>query len=139
MIIKLRGHHLLCTPRFIGKGYSEDFVKRMGELVTRLDLPNYKDEEIIRNLSNNMDEEDKFMIICGSDYACEKCPNKIGEDQCELSTTDVLNKDKKAIQAAGLIENEVYSIDEIKKAISKITKKDFLEICSGCRWFDICK
>lgn len=139
MIIKLRGHHLLCAPRFVGKGYSDSFVKRMGELVTRMKLPNYEDEETIGKLSKDIDEEDKFMIICGSDYACEMCPNKRQENQCALSTTDVLNKDYKAILAANLTKDTVYSIDEIKTAIEKIDRKDFLDICTGCRWFDICK
>lgn len=186
-IIILRGHHLLCAPRFIGEGYSEDFILRMGEVVTKLGLPNYcnknmkntyvdeykdiyveeykdtyvdKDKTIYADTHIDeykdicadiyLDEykdtyEDTYKeiyrvkIICGSDYVCEKCPNKLPDGGCELSTQDVYNKDKKAIMAAGLIENMEYSVEEIRQAISKFSREDFVNICSGCRWFHICE
>ena len=36
MGIKLRPHHLLCTQGYSGKGYSEEFVEHMNEVVAML-------------------------------------------------------------------------------------------------------
>lgn len=35
-LIHLRPHHLLCLQAFRGKGYSEDFVKKMTEVLNKL-------------------------------------------------------------------------------------------------------
>lgn len=81
-MIELRGHHLLCTSLFQGSGYSEEFVKRMTEVVEKC-IP---DEEI--------------RLITGMDHVCEKCPNKQEDNTCRLGNRDVLMKDEKTLEYA---------------------------------------
>ena len=62
-IIKLRPHHLLCTQGYSGKGYSENFVKNMDKVVSRL----------------RTDKNAQVQIVFDTDCLCQECPSKIGE------------------------------------------------------------
>lgn len=88
-MIELRGHHLLCTSLFQGSGYSEEFVKRMTEVVEKC-IPN---EEI--------------RLITGMDHVCEKCPNKQEDNTCRLGNRDVLMKDEKTLEYAGFAQGQI--------------------------------
>ena len=88
-MIELRGHHLLCTSLFQGSGYSEEFVKRMTEVVEKC-IPN---EEI--------------RLITGMDHVCEKCPNKQEDNTCRLGNRDVLMKDEKTLEYAGFAKGQI--------------------------------
>ena len=130
-ILTLRGHHLLCSRLFSGHGYSETFAKRMGEVVSRTGLKNYKPPVAYERVK-------KVRLICNHDYVCQKCPNLVNENtraNCNLGDEDVINKDKKTLEYAGLKENSIYTLEEIEKGVGKITKEQFMEICGTCRWF----
>lgn len=130
-ILTLRGHHLLCSRLFSGHGYSEAFAKRMGEVVSRTGLKNYKSPISYERVK-------KVRLICNHDYVCQKCPNLVNENtraNCILGDKDVINKDKKTLEYAGLKENSIYTLEEIEKGVGKITKEQFMEICDTCRWF----
>lgn len=130
-ILTLRGHHLLCSRLFSGYGYSEDFVRRMGEVVSRTGLKNYK-------VPIEYDKVEKVRLICSHDYVCQKCPNMINENTrvfCDLGDEDVRSKDKKTLEYAGLKENHIYTLEEIESGVEKITEEQFAEICGTCRWF----
>lgn len=159
--IVLRGHHLLCTRLFIGNGYDEEFAKRMGEVVTKMELDNFSDE-------NKYEKTDMITLVCKSDYVCEKCPNRVEniknnieknnkrenhkneilkeneesskernilkEYKCKLGDKDVLQKDRLVLKYLGLEENKSYTLDEIKGLVRNIKREQFEEICGGCRW-----
>lgn len=130
-ILTLRGHHLLCSRLFSGHGYNEDFAMRMGEVVSRTGLENYKP-----TVTYEMAE--KVRLICRNDYVCEKCPNLISENTealCNLGDDDVKNKDRKTLEYAGLKENNIYTLGELQEGVEKITREQFAEICGTCRWF----
>lgn len=130
-ILTLRGHHLLCSRLFSGHGYNEDFAMRMGEVVSRTGLENYKP-------TVTYERTEKVRLICRNDYVCEKCPNLISENTealCNLGDDDVKNKDRKTLEYAGLKENNIYTLGELQEGVEKITKEQFAEICGTCRWF----
>lgn len=130
-ILTLRGHHLLCSRLFSGHGYSEDFALRMGEVVSRTGLKNYKPPV-------TYEKAEKVRLICEHDYVCEKCPNLINEDAnffCNLGDDDVINKDRKTLEYAGLKENNIYTPEKLQEGVEKITREQFTEICGTCRWF----
>lgn len=56
--IKLRYHHLMCLPRFQGKGYSDDFCKNM--------------QAVKDSVAN-----DNYELVSGCDDICRHCPNMI--------------------------------------------------------------
>ncbi len=71
-MIKLRYHHLLCVPRFEGKGYSEDFCRNLADIKERLNTENY-------------------MLTDSADDICAACPNLINgicKDNKKVSAYD---------------------------------------------------
>lgn len=100
-MIKIRYHHLMCIPRYKGKGYSLEFCKNM--------------ERVKASLKNN----NYILVDCCDDICCF-CPNNIGgkcADDEKVKKYDLFVKDK-------------------------LSRKEELlpkDVCSDCRWFDICK
>lgn len=120
-MLELRPHHLLCTQGYSGKGYSEEFVENMNEVVDKL-----------RNVLGF-----RVKIVCGSDNLCNHCPNMLGENLC--ATQDkVADFDRKTMEVFGIEEKEyVYSevVDHIR---SVATQENMSYICSECSWYPIC-
>lgn len=56
--IKIRYHHLMCIPRFVGKGYSEDFCKNL------------------RNVQKALKDND-YTLVDHCDNICMCCPSNI--------------------------------------------------------------
>ena len=86
MEITLRAHHILCIQGFRGKGYSEDFVSNM--------------KEIIKHIESNKDMQIKIMN--SPDYICLSCPNNRGQDKIRRFEIGKTYEDK------GLCQNEKY-------------------------------
>lgn len=57
-MIKIRYHHLLCIPRFTGKGYSEEFCSNLLKIKNKLKSRNY-------------------ILTTECDDVCKCCPNNI--------------------------------------------------------------
>ena len=76
-MIELRGHHLLCTSLFQGSGYSEEFVKRMTEVVEKC-IPKEKKREKT-NKKHLVEEEIDESAVCSCTYA--KKWQKIKEEE----------------------------------------------------------
>ena len=112
-MLELRPHHLLCTQGYSGKGYSEEFVENMNEVVDKL-----------RNVLGF-----RVKIVCGSDNLCNHCPNMLGPNLC--ATQDkVAGFDRKTMEVFGIEEKEyVYSevVDHIR---SVATQENMSYICS---------
>ena len=69
MSIVLRPHHLLCTQGYSGKGYDNDFVAHMTDVVHQLrDVPGTT-----------------IHLTFSTDTLCSCCPNKLGT--CLLYTS----------------------------------------------------
>ncbi|QEJ99036.1 DUF1284 domain-containing protein [Treponema phagedenis] len=110
----IRPHHILCTRAFRGKGYSDDFLHTMRNIIERI-----KKERIVT-------------IIYGGDTICSACP-QYSDGKCETEAK-VQNIDKNVIHFLG-IEQRRYSYDEIDKIIAqKFTKPVFESICAQCEW-----
>lgn len=74
----IRYHHLLCLPRFEGKGYSADFCKNMANVKKR-----YNNE--------------KITLVEHCDEICSHCPNNEGgKMQRRRESKKLRQKGKKA-------------------------------------------
>ena len=121
-MIEIRPHHGMCIGQFEGKGYSEEFVANMVQVIQVLELNN----PIIR-------------LVCKADVICAKCPhNHCGE--C-VSGQKVNNYDEICLSVCGFSENqELNWSDYQEKVKSKILDLGKIEqVCIGCCWLDICK
>lgn len=128
--IILRGHHLLCTRLFSGNGYNQSFTEHMKEIVSRTGL-----DKTGRFGSFPLAKE--LLLVCGKDDICGKCPNLSTEEKtcCMLGDEDVLKKDRLTLRYAGLLENSIYTLKEAEEGVRQISRKQFEEICGGCRWY----
>lgn len=118
--ILLRPHHLLCTQGYSGKGYSNDFVKHMNEIVAYL-----------RSCPNA-----KIKLTFSTDTLCSVCPHRLGEDLCE--TQDKVKRyDRKLVEYFHL-EEKTYSYPALIQWIdAHMTEEKLADICSGCSWYPI--
>ena len=77
MSIVLRPHHLLCTQGYSGKGYDNDFVAHMTDVVHQLrDVPGTT-----------------IHLTFSTDTLCSCCPNKLGTDLCDTQEKDYVYQD----------------------------------------------
>jgi len=70
--MKIRYHHLMCTERFRGNGYSKEFCDNMTEIIKSIKENNYE------------------LVDCCDDI-CKVCPNNIGgrcKDEEKVSKYD---------------------------------------------------
>lgn len=110
---------------FQGYGYSKDFVKHMEMLTTFF----------------NFNPNTKIQIVIETDEICSHCPykteNNCGKDSESLFLME--NLDRLVIKSAHLIENQIYTIEQIIKLVnSNLNQKSIREICDTCSWNDIC-
>ena len=89
MSIVLRPHHLLCTQGYSGKGYDNDFVAHMTDVVHQLrDVPGTT-----------------IHLTFSTDTLCSCCPNKLWTDLCD--TQEKLKRyDAKTVEYFGLEEKD---------------------------------
>lgn len=100
-MIKIRYHHLMCIPRYEGKGYSDAFCSNMQKI-----------KEAI--------QKDNYVLVEECDDVCRFCPN---------------NQNGHCIDA-----KKVNRYDStVKQKLEKNEPLSPAEICSDCRWFEICK
>ncbi len=118
----LHPHHLLCIPRFAGKGYSEEFSRNM--------------RQVSESLRNN--PQQPVQLVCRSDVLCVRCPNRRGEECCSQATVRALDGD--VLQLCGLQEEDVMPWETLQMLAQKnITDAGhFTKICSRCEWFSFC-
>lgn len=134
MIIKLRGHHLVCLCYFIGRGYSSDFIENMSKI--------WKFLKSCPNLKN-------INIVCGFDDLCSCCPNKFKNSEDVLQTSyfnfegcsskNSLNRDKAYLNLFRFKIGSFVSFAEVsKKESSLVSDYVFSKFCGSCRWFKLC-
>ncbi|MEK6820228.1 MAG: DUF1284 domain-containing protein [Nanoarchaeota archaeon] len=124
-MIKLRAHHLLCIPRFYGRGYNGQYEKSF--------------EEICRTIREN--PEVKVQIVRGTDQICSRCPYEQG-DACNKRAGInhwILFQDQKVLYKLGISVGDFFAAKDIfRLSIEKISPKDIEGICKGCEFLRDC-
>lgn len=118
-MIRLRPHHGLCLHFYEGKGYSEDFVNHLDQLVKELK------------------ENPQIVITYKTDDVCSCCPNNC-EGQC--ASEKVLQYDESVSSHCNLEEGLILSYNEWRNLIfnNVIGNGKIKEICKDCSWAYIC-
>lgn len=116
MNIKLRPHHLLCFAAFKGKGYTEEFIKKMKIMQARL-------------LSDCYVE-----LAWLTDDICSKCPN-IDKPNCS-SANGIVHKMDNAVLKLLEVKNKSQrsKAKNFYEILSRTQKKDIDRICGKCEW-----
>lgn len=121
VMVKLRGHHLICLHFFKGEGYSEGFVKNLCEVVERA-------------------ENGKVEIVTGGDDVCAACPSfknnrcmHNGDNEEEMRQLDALalllfDPKQRHLEWAG-----------IRKLLPSIIGEWQDNACNQCEWLRVCE
>ena len=126
MADKFRGHHIVCTSLYEGKGYSGAFCENMTAVVERL----------------RKDPDEELLLVAEPDMICANCPNRTETNECVHNHNRVVNKDRRVIEFFGLEENRVYTYREMcRHARAAMNMDFFMENCGKCDWLKqgLCK
>ncbi len=119
--ILLRVHHSLCIQFFEGKGYNDEFVRGMRNIIDHLEI---YDPEII--LTDRCDE------------ICSFCPNR--RNGICVTEEKVHCIDMNCLREYRLNINDVMKWKELKEIANNtiINKNKLDKICGNCQWYEIC-
>jgi len=118
--IKLRAHHGLCIAFFEGKGYDDNFVKNMRDvIVTFTQNPN-------------------VTIVAAEDIVCVACPNN-NNGICDCSEK-VDRYDKAVLRLCDMRSNSILSWEAYKALVKRkiIETGKLSTVCGDCQWAYIC-
>lgn len=120
-MFKLRPHHGICIQKFIGRGYSEDFVKNMTELIAYL------------NAENPLLE-----VACGCDEICKGCPD-LTDGRCK-SEEKAERIDRDCLAAVKLADGRAIRYKDYAELVRRkiIASGKGKEICADCQWRSLC-
>lgn len=118
--VLLRPHHGLCIRFFEGKGYSEEFIKHMTQIISRLE------------------ENTEICITTGCDSVCSMCPNYDGT-RCD-SEERVMAFDKRVMEFAKIFDKQRLTYKELQRKIEDgiFAPGRFEQVCGDCAWGEIC-
>ena len=122
IVMVLRPHHGMCFAFFEGKGYSDEFVTHMTELVERFE-----------------DERTYVELTEGLDLVCSRCPN--AKDGLCSSQDDVEMYDRKVLEYCGVKSGQIikarsFALSVQENIFDKGLRKS---ICGSCEWNSICE
>ncbi|MBS3947085.1 MAG: DUF1284 domain-containing protein [Dethiobacter sp.] len=121
--IRLRGHHLLCLPRFRGLGYNDTFTACM--------------QEMVRQLAAG--RRQVVLLTTTPDDICACCPH-LGLGGCGLEggEAEVAARDSRVLELLGLLPGSIAAYLSLQEALVA-APYSLPTICAGCRWLDCCR
>lgn len=122
MKIRLRGHHLICLNFYKGRGYSQDFIDSLNEIMRKA-------------------KEEVITIVEGTDDICRKCPYLL-YDKCGLtndSNNEIITMDNNALGLLGFKEGMDIKWKDITIRLSEILDKWRQQYCINCIWREVCE
>ena len=120
-MIRIRPHHLLCIRGFKGKGYSEDFVDNMRQVIT----------ELYTNPTCSVE------ITDGTDDICRACPKCSADGRCEDEEI-VRRYDRNTVSVFNLRETNAGFCDIMEQIGRRLDQEHFDRVCADCRWREDC-
>lgn len=121
-MIQLRPHHGLCIQQFVGKGYSEDFVRNMSAL--------------IKQLEENPEQE--IRLCCQADDVCKYCPHR--QDTGCTSGQKVERYDSACLALCGFQDGQKMKWKTFRAGVLEwiIHVGKLGEVCLDCEWLPLC-
>jgi uncharacterized protein len=123
MDLLLRPHHGLCIQFYEGKGYNENFTKKMDELI-----------QLVQENPNT-----QIQLHSDVDVLCQACPNNI-VSRC-ITYEKVKRFDEMVLSYCDLYFGEKISIQDFLHLVKEKILDEGIQpsICSDCEWYYICK
>ncbi len=128
-MIHLRPHHFLCILTFIGKGYSQNFVRNYQAVIDRINKG-----------------ERQIIIVEGPDDICR--PRLLETNQNHHCLEDrITGRDKTALldlqtffPGHNFVASNIVRLSEdlISNLRIRFHRGDIRKACKGCEWFELC-
>lgn len=119
-VFRLRPHHGMCLPKFVGKGYGDAFTRNMTAVHDFL-YQNPGTEIIIKK---------------GCDDLCAHCPHRI-VDRCDSEHPDLF--DERVLKMTGLNYGDHVTFAEFVQRTEPLRKDHLGEVCGECSWYEFCR
>lgn len=122
-----RPHHLLCVLNYIGKGYSDDFIRNYDDIVAKINA-GQRDIEIVR----------------GPDDICGPCLNEsfchCRDEHKHLEDVATLPELQSVTGLENLDFGSVFVLtdDIIQNLRAEFKAGRIRRGCQNCEWFDLC-
>lgn len=118
--IALRPHHFLCMRFWKGHGYSEDYTRRVEELLPRIQA------------------DEPVTVTFGPDSLCNACPH-LQNGICE-SQDHVLSFDRGVMEHCGITDGMVTTWSQMYAIVTEkiMDTGAFETICGDCAWGELC-
>ena len=125
MTISLRGHHLLCMLTYVGRGYSDDFIRNYDGIVARLS------------------RGETIEVVRGTDDICTALCSDAG---AHCHARSVLKRDMRALKAVSAALGQTVEVGSrlaptaslIGKLREAYAAGAMKEACFGCEWASLC-
>ena len=117
---RLRPHHGMCLPKFVGKGYGDALTANM------------------QNVHDFLYEFPKTDLIIqeGCDDLCAHCPHRIGK-RCDSDHACLF--DERVLDRTGLKYGDCITFEEFITRTEPLRKDQLAEICGECSWYEFCR
>jgi len=123
--MRLRGHHLVCIPRYRGGSYDKKSANRFTLMQKRFRAnPNLK-----------------VKIIIGTDFGCIACPHYKNKKCIKRKGIHekLLNFDRQVLKKLKLKRNKIYKAKDVfLLSVKKIQDKEMKKFCKGCEFLNYC-
>ena len=122
LMIRFRGHHLICLHFFHGEGYSPDFISNLRDTLALV-------------------QRDGVEVCSGPDDICFRCPS-LKDAVCsykEGADAEVLEMDRLALELLGVGPGMEVSWDGLRKRLPEIFNTWHETCCIVCGWKRACE
>lgn len=123
-MLTLRGHHLLCLPKFQGQGYNAAFTENMAVI----------QKSIIGN------SEQRVCVVDYCDDICTHCPHH-HQQRCVLNNNDpeIIARDRRVLSLLGIEVGAILSYCQLQQKLAvALSNLSLAVICGDCGWSSLC-
>lgn len=116
MVVRLRGHHLVCL-NFLPEAFNPDFTS------------------LLREIRGRALSGEEVEVVKGVDDLCVKCP-MLKEGACAFEE-DVREMDEEALEVLGLKVGDITHMEEVREKLKGLV--DWISsFCEGCEFEEAC-
>ncbi|MCD6461727.1 MAG: DUF1284 domain-containing protein [Thermoplasmata archaeon] len=127
-VLRLRPHHLLCIPRYVGEGYGEDFNRAMARA------------------RDFMEAGGMVELVRGEDDICCSCPHapphtpggRYGSGSAEICSTGWVSRLDDLVLRLLALEYGLVERGDVLLSRSRARVPTVKEVCVGCPWLELC-
>lgn len=123
-MLTLRGHHLLCLPRFQGRGYDVAFSENMAAI----------------QKSTTSNPEQRVCVVDHCDDICMYCPH-LHQQRCVLNRgeTEIVDRDRRVLSLLGIDAGSTATYHQLQQKLAEaLAHFSLVTVCGDCGWSDLC-